>query len=113
MSVGEGDKTQAASLRQQWNDTCLQAGIPSLTLATCAKLMAVLLHFGNNEAFVLSTKFRADCDYIQKRFRMTGGEVPDPNFVAELKRYSEQLEPMQEPPQWARKLFKDMYNINI
>lgn len=113
MSVGEGDKTQAASLRQQWNDTCLQAGIPSLTLATCAKLMAVLLHFGNNEAFVLSTKFRADCDYIQKRYHLSGGEVPDADFVAEFQMIEKDIGCVSEPPAWAKKLLKDMYNINI
>lgn len=100
-------------LRQQWNDMCLQLGIPSLTIATCAQLMAILMHFGNNEAFVLSPHFRADCDYIQKRFLINGGETPDPDFIAEFQFYSEQVENLTEPPQWAKKLFKDMYNINI
>lgn len=100
-------------LRQQWNEACLSLGLPALTLPTCAKLMAVLLHFGNNEAFVLSPHFRADCDYIQKRYRLNGGESPDPDFAEELRHYSQQIENEAEPPQWAKKLFKDMYNINI
>lgn len=101
------------SLRQQWNDACLSAGVPALTLPTCAKIMAILLHFGNNEAFVLSPHFRADCDYIQKRYHVCGGETPAAEFTEELRRYSEQVENLAEPPKWAKDLFKNMYNINI
>lgn len=100
-------------LRQQWNDACLQLGIPSLTLPTCAKLMAILLHFGNNEAFVLSPHFRADCDYIQKRYGLNGGEVPDGDFVAEFQMVEKDIGNVTEPPAWAKKLVKEMYNINI
>lgn len=100
-------------LRQQWNDACLLLGIPALTTSTSAKLMAILLHFGNNEAFVLSPHFRADCDYIQKRYHVSGGEVPDQEFAEELRHYDKQLKDSNKPPQWAVDLVKGMYNINI
>lgn len=100
-------------LRQQWNDACLSLGIPALTTATSAKIMAILLHYGNNEAFVLSPHFRADCDYIQKRYHVNGGEVPERDFAKELQYYDKQLKTSNKPPKWAVELVKGMYNINI
>ena len=102
-----------SNLRQQWNEACLQVGIPALTLPTCARIMAILYHYGNNEALVLSPHFRADCDYIQKRYHIDGGETPDADFVKELQEVNEQLEGKPEPPQWAVDLMKGMYNIQI
>lgn len=100
-------------LRKQWNDACLQMGIPSLSMKTCAKIMAILLHYGNNEAMVLSPHFRADCEYVQKRFHIRGGESPDREFVEEFRPLSAELEQCSEAPQWAKKLMKEMYNIEI
>lgn len=102
-----------SSLRQQWNEACLSVGIPSLTTATCAKIMAILLNFGNNEAFVLSPHFRADCEYIQKRYHVQGGESPDIAFVAEFQEINRSLEKCEKPPQWAVELMKKMYDIDI
>ena len=104
------------SLRQQWNNACLAIGIPSLTVSTSAKIMAILLHYGNNEAMVLSPHFRADCEYIQKRFHIQGGEIPDEEFAHELRIYNQELEQrgmFAKPPQWAVDLMKGMYNIDI
>ena len=101
------------SLRHQWNEACLRLGIPALSLSTCAKIMAVLLHFGNNESLVLSPHFRADCEYIQQRYHLQGGETPDEEFADEMRHYSALIENDAQPPQWAKDLFKNMYNINI
>lgn len=101
------------SLRKQWNDACLQLGIPALTTATSAKIMAILLHFGNNDAFVLSPHFRADCEYIQNRFHIHGCGVPDTEFTEYLKEYDAELKLCDKPPKWAVDLIKGMYNINI
>ena len=103
-------------LRQQWNEACLSLGIPALTTATSAKIMAILLHYGNNEAMVLSPHFRADCDYIQRRYHIQGGEIPDEEFATELRKYNSELERLgtfAKPPQWAVDLMKNMYNITI
>ena len=64
------------TLRHQWNEACLQLGLPSLTIDTSAKIMAVLYQYGNNEAMVFNYHFVADCEYIQKRFHIQGGEHP-------------------------------------
>lgn len=108
-----GCPADSGCLRKKWNDMCLQLGIPSLSVDTSARLMAILMHFGNNESFVLSPNFRADCEYIQKRYHINGGETPSVDFVANLQFYSKQVENLAEPPLWAKKLFKDMYDINI
>lgn len=102
-----------SNLRQQWNEACLQVGLPALTLATSAKLMSILYHYGNNEALVLSPHFRADCEYIQKRFHIDGGETPDLDFVEEYAEVNALLEGCDNPPQWAKDLMKGMYNIDI
>ena len=104
------------SLRRQWNEACLQTGIPALTLPTCARIMAILMHYGNNEALVLSPHFRADCEYVQKRYHMQDGEVPDPEFAAELRAVDLELQQRScyaPPPEWAVKLMMEMYNIKI
>jgi hypothetical protein len=101
------------SLRKQWNDACLQLGIPALTTATSAKIMAILLHYGNNEAFVLSPHFRADCEYISKRYHIHGSGTPDLEFTEYLKEYNAELEHCEKPPKWAVDLIKGMYNIDI
>ena len=103
----------AECLRQQWNEACLSLGIPALTTPTAAKIMAILMHYGNNEAFVLSPHFRADCEYIQKRYHIEGGETPDGEFAEYLQRYDRELERCEKPPTWAVELIKGMYNINI
>ena len=101
------------NLRKQWNEACLQTGIPALTLPTCARLMAILMHFGNNEALVLSANFRADCEYIQKRYHIEGGESPDMEFVDAFRPVEKELRDLDQPPEWAVRLMKEMYNINL
>lgn len=116
------------SLRNKWNDACLSLGIPSLTKDTCARIMAVLFVHGNNEAFVLNNHFVADAKYIQERFCLYGTGIPtDFEFINLLKGYIKELDEYNETnknkvegclfsdakPEWAIKLFKEMYNIKI
>ena len=102
-----------SNLRQQWNEACLQTGIPALTLATSARLMAILMHYGNNEALVLSPNFRADCEYIQKRYHIEGGESPDKEFSEAFRPIEKELRDLDKPPEWVVKLMMEMYNIKI
>ena len=108
------------TLRHQWNEACLQLGLPSLTIDTSAKIMAVLYQYGNNEAMVFNYHFVADCEYIQKRFHIQGGETPDAEFVVKYNKWlSDILEYEKSHPDtddivpWAVKLFKDMYDIKL
>lgn len=109
----DGSPLFGKCLRKQWNEACLQTGIPALTLPTCARIMSILMHYGNNEAMVLSPHFRADCEYVQKRFHIEGGESPDAEFAEALQEVEKQLRDLDQPPQWAVTLMKEMYNINI
>ena len=106
------------TLRHQWNEACLQLGLPSLTIDTSAKIMAVLYQYGNNEAMVLNYHFVADCDYIQKRYHIQGGETPDVDFVIKFQYWYKDImdyekEHTEGIVSWAVKLFKDMYDIKL
>ena len=73
------------------------------------------------------TVFVSDAEYIQKRFHLYGTGVVPSEFSILLKKYEQELEEYNElhkneaegcifsdaKPEWAVKLFKDMYNINI
>ena len=102
------------SLREQWNEACLSVGLPSLTLDTAARIMAVLYRYGGGmEEFSLSPHFVADCKYIQKRWRIDGGETPDAEFVSALQEIDTTLSDKPEPPQWAIDLIWNMYHIKL
>lgn len=104
------------NLRQQWNDACLQVGIDSISAQKAAKIMAVLMVLGNNEAMVMNKHFTADCEYIQKRYNIGGGLVPDPTFVAYFREYVADLESAEAQgfcPQWAEKLFREDYEMKL
>lgn len=79
------------TLRHQWNEACLQAGIESISAQKAAKIMAALMLLGNNESMVMNRHFTADSEYIQKRFHINGGEIPDQTFVAYFKEYTNNL----------------------
>ena len=104
------------NLRRQWNEACLQTGIESISVQKPAKIMAVLMVLGNNEAMVMNQHFVADSEYIQKRFRINGGEVPDATFAEYLKEYVADLQEADRQgfiPQWAEKLFMEDYEIKL
>ena len=104
------------NLRKQWNDACLQAGIPSISIHKSAKIMAVLMVHGNNEAMVLNPHFVADVLYIQEKFHLRGGETPNGLFAEYLKEYVADLQEADHQgfiPQWAEKLFMQDYEIKL
>lgn len=107
------------NLRKDWNETCLNAGIPSITLDKAALTCAVLLEYGNNEAFTLNEKFLTDIEYIQKRYHIFGAETPDAEFAEALKEYVIKIQEFEKEnghdkrPEWAEKYFMEMYNIKI
>lgn len=104
------------NLRKQWNEACLQCGIESISAQKAAKIMAVLLSFDNMESMVMNRHFTADCEYIQKRFHLQGGEVPDTTFAEYLKEYVADLKEADRQgfiPQWAEKLFMEDYEIKL
>ena len=70
----------------------LTVGLPIISTDTAARLMAITyVYGGGNEALVLSPKFQCDCKYIQKKFGIQGGEVPDAKFASTLRSYVSKL----------------------
>lgn len=81
--------------------------------------MAVLVYHGNNEELTHNTKFMADCEYIQKKFHIFGGGLVGGEFSHKLVDYLKELEEYEKSngdnskPQWAKDLFRNMYDIVI
>lgn len=108
-------------LYRQTLDTYLHAGITVIGVDTAARVMAVLMVFGNNEGFTMNGKFNVEREYIQERYGLRAGEVPDAEFIRRLKYYAADLEaysaanrpgPMVEVmAPWGAKLLKERYNI--
>lgn len=98
---------------RRWLHDCMTVGIPAISLDTSARILSVVCVLGNNENIVMSPKCRADLEYIQKRFSINGGEVPDKDIITPLKEYISELEEATEVPQWAEKIFMERYGIKL
>ena len=107
-------REQAERLQRDWLEACEQAGIPAITTDTSARIYAIMyVHGGGQEDMVLNKKFVNDVLYIQRRFHIMGGEVPDEEFVSIMKRYINELSGQQDIPEWARLLMKERYGMNL
>lgn len=101
--------------------TSLSAGLPVISSDTAARILAVVYGYGNNEAYSLSPKLMEDIKYIQQRFGIQGGCVPDKDFAELLQWYIKDIElydknkrETDKPyPEWATRLFKERYNIKL
>lgn len=95
-------------------DDALTVGLPIISRDTAARLMAITyVYGGGNETLILSPKFQCDCKYIQKRFGIQGGEIPDAEFASTLRSYVKELENSKVCPQWVHDLMKRRYNIKL
>lgn len=103
------------NFRKQWNEACKEAGLVSIGKDTAAKLLSIVYVLGGErEAFTHNEKLKDDIDYIQEVYGFQGGEVPNQEVVELLKSYTKELESNEKDcPQWAKKLMKENYNINI
>ena len=92
----------------------LAVGLPIISTDKAARLMAIAyVYGGGNETLVLSPKFQCDCKYIQKKFGIQGGEVPDAKFATFLQTYVKELENSKECPQLVNDLMNERYNIKL
>ena len=119
------NRTQATRLQRDWLEACEQMGIPAITKDTSAKIMAIVyVHGGGEEEMVLNQKFVNDVQYIQRRFHIQGGEVPDAEFVGIMNDYILQLvryikdctdasKSGTRIPEWAHRLMKDRYGMKL
>lgn len=116
------------NIKQLFNEALYSVGIPAISLDTSARIYAVLYVHGNREEFVLNDNFVADIRYIQKRYHISGGEIPDADFALALRKYIKILEEYEiehkndivegclfgtKIPSWAVELIKDRYDIKL
>ena len=116
---------QTTTLQEQWIAACESVGLPYITRDTAARIFAIVyVHGGGEEEMVLNRKFTNDVKYIQRRFHIQGGEVPDETFVLTMQHYVKQLEQHLEEckrnnvtdtqiPEWAHKLMRDRYGMKL
>ena len=128
------EKDFILSLKRQWNEACLAAGIPAISDDNAATILATVYLYGNNEAMVMNPIFIEDLRYIKKRYKIEGGETPDADFamllkerISEMEEYdsvrekekpsngtlSRQYIPPQHIPPYARDLFMSRYGIKL
>lgn len=116
------NREQATQLQRDWLEACEQMGIPAITTDTSARIMAIVyVHGGGEEEMVLNRKFTNDVQYIQRRFHIQGGEVPDGKFVGLLQGYVRELEDYMHQhlhdstaiPEWGHKLMRDRYGMKL
>lgn len=101
--------------------TSLSVGLPVISRDTSARILAVIYGYGNNEAFAMSPKLTEDIKYIQERFGIKGGAVPEKEFADLLRWYIKDIELYDKNkhdtgkpyPDWATRLFKDRYGIKL
>lgn len=112
-------RKKVENLRKNWNETCLNAGIPSISISKAAMTAAMLLVHGNHDAFTHNKKLVADLMYIQKRYYIDGGEIADREFTKSLKWWVDELKIYERlygygyVPDMPKRYFKDMYNVDF
>ena len=109
------DQEISNQLQEQWLEACLSVGIPAVTTDTAARVLAILyVYGGGNEGMVLCKKFTNEVQYIQKRFHIEGGEVPDMKLAGIMKGYIKELEDdYGNIPDWAVTLMRDRYGLKL
>ena len=99
--------------RKQWNDTCKAAGLKPISTDTAARIMAVIYEF-DREDITHCPKLLTDLDYIKEEYGIDGGKIPYSPFQKLFAKYAKEIEDNGcEPTEWAKKLFKESYNINL
>lgn len=104
-----------SNLRKQWNDTCRAAGFASIKKNTAAQILAIIYILGGErEIFTHNEKLMADIEYIQEEYGFMGGMMPDEYVSHRFKDYASELNHCgKDYPEWATRLMKENYNINL
>ena len=116
------NREQATTLQEQWIAACESIDLPYITRDTAARIFAIVyVHGGGEEEMVLNRKFTNDVKYIQRRFGIDGGCVPEAEFASLLQGYVRGLEDYMHEhlhdessiPEWAHKLMRDRYGMKL
>lgn len=80
-------------------------------------ILAVVYVADSDENIVMNLKLQADIYFIQKRFNITGGYIPDRDFIRITKGFVMAIEgnfiEYGDYPQFVRDFFKEYYNIEL
>lgn len=115
-------REQTTTLQEQWIAACESIDIPYITRDTAARIFAIVyVHGGGEEEMVLNRKFTNDVKYIQRRFGIQGGCVPEAEFAHLLQGYVRELEDYMHEhlhddssiPEWAHRLMKERYGMKL
>lgn len=102
-----------SDFRKQWNDTCKTAGLKLISFDTAARIMAIVYKF-DREDITHCPKLLVDLEYIQDEYGIDGGKIPHSDFQKLFAKYAKEIEDNDcEPTEWAKKLMKENYNINL
>ena len=112
---------------EQWLESCLQVGIPALSVDTCARILAIIgIIGGSMEAFTHNKKLIAEWKYAQKKLNILGGETPDKEGSELMRKYYNELKDYYETapkndesssplavihPEWVVDLMRNRYGI--
>ena len=116
------NREQATTLQELTIAAFESVGLPYISRDTAARIFAIVyVHGGGEEEMVLNRKFTNDVKYIQRRFGIQGGEVPEAEFASLLQHYVRELEDYMHEhlhdessiPEWARKLMRDRYGMKL
>lgn len=102
---------QTNCIRDQWYQSCLQAGIPAIGMDKAAKILAMVYVLGgSHSSYTHSIGLRSTLDYIKKKFNIEGGETPDARILPLIKQYSKEIEDaFANAPESSNGIAKDWY----
>lgn len=107
----------SVDFRKAMYDACLQMELPIVSEEHCAIICAMLVVHGNHEMFTHNHRLVTELAYAQKRFRVEGGESPDPHFAMLLKGYINGLELYYERehdvPDYINDFFEERYSFRF
>ena len=113
---------QTTTLQEQTIAAFESVGLPYISRDTAARIFAIVyVHGGGEEEMVLNRKFTNDVKYIQRRFGIQGGCVPEAEFASLLQGYVRELEDYMHEhlhdessiPEWAHRLMKERYGMEL
>ena len=116
------NREQATTLQEQTIAAFESVGLPYISRDTAARIFAIVyVHGGGEEEMVLNRKFTNDVKYIQRRFGIQGGCVPEAEFAGLLQGYVRELEDYMHEhlhnessiPDWAHRLMKERYGMKL
>ena len=102
--------------RKAMYDACLQMGLEIVPMDVGARVMAFVGLQGGDERAVMCPRLRIELEYLQDKYRIKGGEVPDADFVLLIQQYTHELKEYTDThngefPEWLNALIQERYGF--